>query len=388
MPLKRFQSIDVFRAAIMFLMVFINEVSTVKNIPIWIPHATAMENSTGLVDIIFPAFIFIMGLSIPLSINNRIKQNDSDYEIYNYIFNRSAALIIMGFFQVNLEQYHPAFVLPKAVWALITTISFFFIWLNYSETFNKTLKFILISTGWLLLIMMALLFKSVNSPGFLNMHTLWWGILGIIGWSYLTCGTLYFLFKKSFYSFIILFILFGSINIALHAGFLNEQLWVIGDASSVTLTTGGIICTMFYTKTINIVKAKRVWILPTAFAVLFILFGFLLRSITSEISKINSTPAWVFINLGLSILLFEVFIYLIDKSGQKNLFKIILPAGTSTLTCYMMPYFLIYIMELFHIKYPQFLNEGMGGILRGIIISFILIWIVGQMEKKNLTLKI
>ena len=385
---KRLLSIDIFRAVIMFLMIFINEISSVKNLPSWIHHATANGDSMGVADMVFPAFIFIMGLSIPLAINNRIKRNDSDYEIYNHIVNRSAALIIIGFYQVNLDVYNPASYLPKAVWTLIVTTSFFLIWLNYSKTFNKLIKYSLIATGWLLLLIMALLFKSKNSPQIFTMQTLWWGILGILGWSYLVCTIVYYIFKKSFYSLIIIFILFGSVNIAQHAGFLNEKIWVIGDASSITLTMGGIICTMVYVKIINKIMYKKLWVYLTASATFFILLGFLLRPYTEGISKINSTPAWVFICLGFSILLFEIFIYIIDIRGHNNLFNSIRPAGTSTLTCYIMPYFIVYLMQLFDIKYPEFLNEGIGGIIRGFSISFLVIWIVGQMEKKNLVLKI
>ena len=387
-PIKRFLSIDVFRAVTMFLMIFVNEISAVKNIPSWIEHATAEEDRMGLADMIFPIFIFITGLSIPLAINNRIKRNDSDYEIYSYIIMRSAALILIGFYQVNLDEYNTASAVPKAVWALIVTTSFFFIWVNYSKTFNKLIKYALISTGVILLIIMAMVYKSQTSSAIVTMQPLWWGIVGIIGWSYLICAISYFLFKRSFYAVIIVFILFAGINIAQHTGYINEKLWLIDDASYLTLGMGGIVCTVFYNKLIYRGKTKKIWIYLTGSAIASIIIGFLLRPYTDGISKVYSTPAWVFISLGLSILLFEVFIYLVDKLEQKNLFNMIRPAGTSPLTCYMMPYFLLYIMELFHLKYPEFLNEGIGGLIRGFGISFILIWIVGKMEKNNLILKL
>ena len=387
-PPKRFLSVDVFRAVIMFLMIFINEVSAVKNIPLWIDHATAEEDRMGLADLIFPAFIFITGLSIPLAINNRIKRNDSPYEIFSYIIMRSSALILIGFYQVNLDEYNTASILPKAVWVLIVTTSFFLIWLNYSKTFNKLIKYALISTGLLLLLVMALVYKSHTSSALITMQPFWWRIVGIIGWAYLICAILYYLFRRSLYAVIIIFIIFAGINIAQHTGFINEKLWLIDDASYLTLGMGGIICTMFYNKILSRKKDQKVWLYLTASAVSFIILGFLIRHSTEGISKIYSTPAWVFISLGLSILLFEFFIFLVDKLGQNKLFDFIRPAGTSPLTCYMMPYFLRYTMELFNIKYPEFLNEGFSGIIRAFIISFLLIWIVGKMEKRNLTLKI
>ena len=64
------------------------------------------------------------------------------------------------------------------------------------------------------------------------------------------------------------------------------------------------------------------------------------------------------------------------------------PAGTSTLTCYLIPYFLYSFFELVNFNYPWFLDEGIGGILRSFAIAFIVIFITGFLEKKNLRLKI
>jgi len=92
--------------------------------------------------------------------------------------------------------------------------------------------------------------------------------------------------------------------------------------------------------------------------------------------------------MGITILMFELFIYLIDIKGKKDWFKIIQPAGTSTLTCYLMPYFQVYLLELFNIEYPSVFNFGIIGLMRSMAIAFILIALVGLMEKRRLRLKI
>src|SRR5215210_3473957 len=101
----RLHSIDVFRAVTMLLMIFVNDVDAVTNIPGWIKHADANTDGLGFADTIFPAFLFIVGLSLPFAIKNRINKGHSLYSVAAYIVLRSFALLVMGFFHVNLENY-------------------------------------------------------------------------------------------------------------------------------------------------------------------------------------------------------------------------------------------------------------------------------------------
>ncbi|RYE29523.1 MAG: DUF5009 domain-containing protein [Sphingobacteriaceae bacterium] len=385
---KRLLSIDVLRAIIMLLMIFVNDASGVRHIPEWIDHASENQDAMGFADVIFPAFLFIVGLSLPFAIKNRIKKGDSTATIIIYILSRSAALLIMGFYHVNLEEYNPAALLPKAIWALIITVAFFLIWLDYPEHFNKFKKNVLIGTGIILLLIMALVYKGGNAEHATGMQPSWWGILGIIGWSYLVCALSYFVLKGRLSLLIVFLIAFAGINIGVHTGVLSNGLWIIGDASSTTLTLFGIVISEFYVYLVAKNKAHLLWMFLFITGILLIALGLLIRPYTEGISKIHSTPAWVFICAGITILAFESAIYLVDVKGKSNLFNLIKPAGTSTLTCYLMPYFQVYLLQVFHIHYPLFLNNGAGGLLRAMATAFMLIWLVGLMEKKHLRLKI
>jgi predicted acyltransferase len=111
-------------------------------------------------------------------------------------------------------------------------------------------------------------------------------------------------------------------------------------------------------------------------------FGFITRPIAG-ISKIHATPAWVGICTGISIIVFALLIFMVDVKGKADWFSIVKPAGTSTLTCYLIPYFLYSFMDLFHFQYPVFLSESIGGILRSFAIAFIVIFITGFLEKRT-----
>src|ERR1700676_4426473 len=192
---KRLLSIDVLRSVNMFFMIFVNDLSGVRNVPEWIDHVKANEDGMHFADTIFPIFLFIAGLSIPLAIGRRISRGDSFTAIAGYILLRSFALIVMGFFYVNMEKYNSTAILPIGILEFLLTLSFFLIWLDYPETLSKVKRYILTGTGVVILIILAILYKGGRSDAPEGLSPHWWGILGIIGWAYLVCAGVYLLVK-------------------------------------------------------------------------------------------------------------------------------------------------------------------------------------------------
>jgi heparan-alpha-glucosaminide N-acetyltransferase len=385
---KRLLSIDVFRAINMFFMIFVNDLSGVKDVPGWIDHVKGSEDGMHFADTIFPLFLFIAGLSIPLAIGRRLSKGDSFASIAVYIFLRSFALIVMGFFHVNMEEYSPAAPLSIGVWELLLTLSFFLIWLDYPETMSKARKYALTSIGVLILIVLALLYKGGTVAAPKGLDPSWWGILGIIGWAYLVCAGVYLLVKGNLTALFIALAILVFINIGTHADWFDFNLWVIKDGASASLMMFGVVVSLLYSKLAAKNSYNKVWLIFTLSGIALIVLGFIVRPYTHGISKIHSTPSWVFICTGIGILLFELLIWLIDVKGKQNWFKIIKPAGTSTLTCYLIPYFLVAIFTITNFNYPHFFNFGTGGIIRSFAVSFIVILITGFLEKRRLRLKI
>ena len=64
MRTTRIATIDVFRAITMFLMLFVNEIPGLKQIPHWMLHAEMNEDMLGFSDVIFPCILFVMGMSV------------------------------------------------------------------------------------------------------------------------------------------------------------------------------------------------------------------------------------------------------------------------------------------------------------------------------------
>ncbi len=388
---KRLQSIDVFRAVTMFFMIFVNDVDGVTKIPEWIKHVNANTDGLGFADTIFPAFLFIVGLSIPFALNKRMQSGENKFKIALHIILRSLALIVMGTFHVNLENYSAAAVLPEAVFEIIITLAFFLIWLDY-KNIRKTTQYVLQAAGIIVLIVMAFLYKGEHQGLIVGMRPQWWGILGLIGWGYLTCALIYLFANGNFYAQVIALFIFLAYNINSHIPnnhspyYLKSIPLLVGNGSMAGFIMAGIVISLVY----SIIKhnTKRtffIWLILLAVA--FIVLGFITRPVAG-ISKIHDTPAWVGICTGISTLAFTALIFLIDIKNKTKLFNIIKPAGTSTLTCYLIPYLLYSIMAGCNFDYPQFFNEGVGGIIRSFAVAFIVIFITGLLEKKNLRLKI
>jgi predicted acyltransferase len=59
---RRNAAIDVFRGLVMLLMVFVNDFWTVHAVPHWLEHFGTFEDGMGLSDIVFPMFLFAMGM--------------------------------------------------------------------------------------------------------------------------------------------------------------------------------------------------------------------------------------------------------------------------------------------------------------------------------------
>ena len=67
----RVVSIDVFRGLTMAVMIFVNELSSAHGMPWWTEHAPGNVDVMTYVDMVYPFFLFIVGMSLPLSVEIR-----------------------------------------------------------------------------------------------------------------------------------------------------------------------------------------------------------------------------------------------------------------------------------------------------------------------------
>ncbi len=99
---SRLAYIDVFRGIAVALMIIVNNQGDWNHVYRIFRHAS-WHGFLGA-DIVFPFFLFIMGVSIPFSINKHIKNGTSKKHIAEKIIRRTLILIALGMF-INLLPY-------------------------------------------------------------------------------------------------------------------------------------------------------------------------------------------------------------------------------------------------------------------------------------------
>lgn len=391
--LKRIASIDVFRALTMLLMIFVNDFWTLTGIPDWLQHSEAHIDFLGFSDTIFPCFLFIVGMSVPFAIKARIAKGENNFQIIKHIVLRSVALLVMGLFTVNIPEMNEAATgIHKAVFQISAVVAFFLIWNVYpkSEGSKKYISLILQLAGVSILLFLAYRFRGGDGGEKAEvMKTHWWGILGLIGWTYLTCAILYLFFHKANSILITCWGFFTFICIAGHAGWLHRLWpsgpndWILGNGAFSSFTFAGILATLllerFYTTSH---KTKLVYIY-LAIGILMLGLGLFLRNFFI-ISKIYATPTWVFLCSGIAFITYAIIYWLVDLQHKAHWFYIIKPAGTSTLTCYLIPY-IIYFVPL---SLPVSLTFGIVGLFKSLLFSLLVIGITALLGKIGIKLKI
>ncbi|MCW8400306.1 heparan-alpha-glucosaminide N-acetyltransferase domain-containing protein [Legionella sp. PATHC038] len=90
----RILSLDVFRGLTMALMVLVNSLGTRVSYPI-LMHAE--WNGCSLADLVFPAFLFIVGITTVISLKKNINEA-SNAQLYRSILTRTFLLIFFGLF--------------------------------------------------------------------------------------------------------------------------------------------------------------------------------------------------------------------------------------------------------------------------------------------------
>ena len=379
----------------MFLMLWVNDFWTLNSIPKWLKHAVSGEDYLGFSDLIFPWFLFAIGLSIPFAFESRLLKGENNVTIGKHILLRTIALLVMGLFHMNMEMYnHQLSIISKPIFVIISTFAFFMIWNDHSrlkgknDFFYKLLPFL----GVTVLIIMFFIYRGQDYDGnAIGFRIHWWGILGLIGWVYsITAGT-YFVFKKSIFALSIAFFIsmilnfMDSSDISYAIFSWQKANWIPGSGGLQALSFGGIITSLCLIRYKNDIRILYGFL---SFAgLLSLLLGLFLRKYFI-ISKIAGTPSWILISMSTAIFLFIFLHWVVDLKKQLSWYEPISIAGTATLTCYLIPYFYYSVRTLTGFQLPMFLTTGIIGLFKSILYSFLIIIFARIASKSFIRLKI
>jgi len=371
---NRIYTIDIFRAI------------TLKGIPEWLEHAKTDQDFLGFSDIIFPCFLFIVGMSIPYAIRNRISKGENNLKILFHIAIRSVALLVMGFFTVNIDNLNTAASgLSRGGFQILMVLAFFLIWNVYPKSENRK-KYLFAGmqlAGIALLIILFLIFKS-GDDGFGHMTPQWWGILGLIGWTYLISAPIYLFARKLPWLLLVFWGLFTLLNIADHANWLKTP--IPGGGAFQGFAFAGIAASLLLDRATDPEKRQKLPLFYIGAGILLLIGGSGLRNFFI-ISKIQATPTWVFLCNAIAFGFLALIYYIVDLKGKANWFNLIKLAGTSTLTCYLIPY-VYYSLAAYAFTLPVFLKTGIIGLGKSMVYALIIIGITALLGKVKVRLKI
>jgi len=389
----RLASIDILRALTMVLMIWVNDFWTLTNVPKWLGHAAANEDYMGFSDVIFPLFLFIVGLSIPLAIQSRLDKKESINSITKHVMIRSLSLLLIGVFMVNYETAHSeSIIIGKNYWGILMALAVVLIWTNWkrSPVPKKWHSFLQIG-GIGILVFLAVIYKG-GATGSNGMTTQWWGILGLIGWAYLVNALVYLYSKGNLVVMIFLWLLLNALSVLSHSELsliFNDFFGYFSTILTGTIpafTAAGIVATLVFKKLADI-NMKWAYLGLIILGIVNLAYGLGTRPVWG-ISKIQGTPSWLGICTGIGFLLFVALYYIADERKITNWAKIIAPAGTATLTCYMIPYFIYPMNSIVGIRLPDALNNAGIGLLISFVFALMVVVFTGWLERKGYKLKL
>ena len=132
----RVHSVDVFRGLTMVVMIFVNDVAGSKGFhggPITWPHGPP-KNGMTYVDVVFPTFLFVLGMAIPFAIRRRLEQGTSRLRLWMHIVVRSFSLVVLGLILANAERADPKLTgLSEGAWPTIALMGAILFWLDYPK---------------------------------------------------------------------------------------------------------------------------------------------------------------------------------------------------------------------------------------------------------------
>ncbi|KVV14200.1 DUF5009 domain-containing protein [Flavobacterium sp. TAB 87] len=385
---QRIISIDAFRGITIFIMIFVNELASIKNVPQWMKHMPADADAMTFVDVVFPAFLFIVGMSIPFAFNARLLKKDSPTVIWKHTLKRSLALIVMGLYMVNSEYGYDAskMLITPAFWGLLAYSMPIPLWNKYPKTFPLWAKYCLQYGA--IAILIALYFLYVQDTGVVGMTPKWWGILGLIGWAYLFSVVLYWIVNGDLKVLIALLMLcIVATVISSTAGLaINENAifrFVSGNLGLASLVLSGtIISLLFFEEKIT---TKVNW--PViGFIVFFLVLGFMLRPYYG-ISKIKGTPSWILYCAAICTTLFYVLYWIMEIKKETKWSAFFMPAAANPLLIYILPGIIYYFNLTFGIHIlPDYMTEGTPGIIWALVFSAIMLLVMKVFNRYKIQL--
>ncbi len=213
--------------------------------------------------------------------------------------------------------------------------------------------------------------------------------MGLIGWAYFLIATIYLLTGNNLKWIAIIWLALILLNIQEYIkpfeGF--PTIKIIVNASNYALVMSGLLASVIYVKLNEKNKIKEFLIVMGILALIVIAFAFVTRP-EWGIKKMGGTPSWVAICAGIGFASLGALYILADIFNIRKWATVFGPAGRSTLTCYLVPYFYYSIYSIIGYQLPEILRFGYVGIVKSLLFALLIVTITGGLERIKIKLKI
>ena len=391
MESQRIHSIDIFRGLTIFLMVFVNDLAGVSGIPMWMKHVPANVDGMTFVDVVFPAFLFIVGMAIPFAVSNREQKSKSSIKFWQHVFIRTFGLLVLGVYMVNSEEMNAdETLIPKRLWSAALYIAAILIWNRYPKNEEKRKNYLFTALqilGVVILMVLAFTYRKGEGDQLSGMTPSWWGILGLIGWAYLISVFLYKISKAQLAKMIGLFLLVFGFLLVLRSGFTDLPIllkWFQNQSGHIThtiLVLSGILCSMILAQDGLKENAHLKMSMMLGFGLVLLIGGYFSQPF-GGVSKIAATPSWALYSAAICCFLFPLIYWLVDIKEVKNWSNFLKPAGKNPLLTYILPSLFFAILGYSFI--PDILTQGIFGFMRAIVFSLFILWLADRLTKKGI----
>jgi len=406
-PATRIRSIDALRGFVMFTMIFVNDLAGAPKavVPDWMVHfSDRHQHGSGMtfVDLVFPAFLFLVGMSIPFALGGRLNQGEPVWKIFLHVAFRSLALLAIGILMVNGESVADA----SAAWSpelwrytmfLSAIVAFCTIMppaaAPGAQRFWKTISLSLRGIGFIGMIYSALIFQGDRGQHIITfspfaINTEWYGILGIIGWSYLFAAVVYLIFGRDRTALLgcvaLLLCLYPADKNGLFDDLWLNRIFGVGEIGAHTsiAVSGILLATILVSADTATVRSRARFTLlfatgcATAALLLTGLYG---------ISKNEATPSWCLWSAAISAILWLIFYFVTDVHPVKIIAKPLVLAGQNVLLAYLLSEMLPSPFDLIPISHPSSLAWY---VLRCAAWAGLLLWLTAGLNRLGFRLKL
>jgi heparan-alpha-glucosaminide N-acetyltransferase len=339
----RVASIDIFRGLTMLVMIFVNQLGEMKGLPWWTLHMPPNINGMTYVDMVFPFFLFIVGMSLPLAVQHRLSKGDSECGLWVHVASRSVGLMVLGLILANRDKVDPQWThIGANAWKFLALLGAILFWISYPNSLRYMNLFkVLKIAGLVVLLAMLVVFRRLTPEGHVAwIDTSYWEILGIIGWAYLSVCILYIPTRRWRWMQVAWFIALSVMNIFSSAHWLTftyklpNYIWPFKTGAGQSIVMAGILTSLLFLTDAFAVNRRQKTILALGFAAALFVAGWLLSPL--GISKVRATPTWCFVCSGAAICAFLVLYWICDVQKRVRWALPAKPAGSNTLLTYLL----------------------------------------------------